>query len=311
MWILPSRVAAGASGALAALALALACVGLYGAVSFAVSQRMREIGVRMALGADRAECRRPGAARRMASGLEGARAGFGVRAARGAAARPPALRRERLRPITMAGVPLLLTLVALGACYLRPAARRGSSRCPSCDRIEPMIHDLRDACRSLAASPGFTIAAVLTLALGIGANTAIFTAVYGVLLKPLPYERPDQLVRIGEGRPGFTLNVSYPNFVDWRLRNRVFSDMAVYLTIGSAVIAGADGRPRCFPRAMPRRGCSTCSATTPAAAGSIPRPRKEPTAPAVRGDFRSPVAAPVWRRSVDRRQRRLPSGSHR
>ena len=80
---------------------------------------------------------------------------------------------------------------------------------------------------------------MLTLALGIGANTAIFTAVYGVLLKPLPYERPDRLVRIGEGRPGFRLNVSYPNFIDWRARNRVFSDMAVYLTIGSAVIAGA------------------------------------------------------------------------
>jgi putative ABC transport system permease protein len=110
-----------------------------------------------------------------------------------------------------------------------------------------MLGDIRYACRALAASPGFTIAAVLTLALGIGANTAIFTAVYGVLLKPLPYEQPDQLVRIGEGRPGFRLNVSYPNFSDWRERNRVFSDMAVYLTIGSAVIAGADGPAEVFP----------------------------------------------------------------
>ena len=110
-----------------------------------------------------------------------------------------------------------------------------------------MMHDIRYAFRALAASPGFTIAAVLTLALGIGANTAIFTAVYGVLLKPLSYERPDQLVRIGEGRPGVRLNVSYPNFIDWRERNRVFSDMAVYLTIGSAVIAGTDGPAEVFP----------------------------------------------------------------
>jgi putative ABC transport system permease protein len=109
-----------------------------------------------------------------------------------------------------------------------------------------MLHDIRYAFRTLGASPGFTIAAILTLALGIGANTAIFTAVYGVLLKPLPYERPGQLVRIGEGRPGFRLNVSYPNFVDWRERNRVFSDMAIYLAIGNAVIAGTDGPAEVF-----------------------------------------------------------------
>ena len=100
-----------------------------------------------------------------------------------------------------------------------------------------MLNDIRYAFRTLAASPGFTVAAVLTLALGIGANTAIFTAVYGVLLKPLPYERPDRLLRISEGRPGFRLNVSYPNFLDWRERNRVFEDMAVYSTFASAAIA--------------------------------------------------------------------------
>src|SRR6476646_5122117 len=106
-----------------------------------------------------------------------------------------------------------------------------------------MLNDVRYALRTLAAAPGFAIAAVLTLALGIGANTAIFTAVYGVLLKPLPYERPDRLVRIGEGRPGFFLNVSYPNFLDWRERSRVFDDMAVYLAIGNVVLAANAGQP--------------------------------------------------------------------
>src|SRR5688500_4776215 len=110
-----------------------------------------------------------------------------------------------------------------------------------------MLNDIRYALRTLGASPGFTIAAVLTLALGIGANTAIFTAVYGVLLKPLPYERPDRLLRISEGRPGFRLNVSYPNFLDWRERNRVFEAMAIYSTFASAVIPAADGPSEVFP----------------------------------------------------------------
>ena len=110
-----------------------------------------------------------------------------------------------------------------------------------------MLNDLRYALRTLAATPGFTLAAVLTLALGTGANTAIFTAVYGVLLKPLPYERPDRLVRIGEARAGAPLNVSYPNFVDWRERARTFDDLAIYITIGTAVIDAADGPGEVFP----------------------------------------------------------------
>jgi putative ABC transport system permease protein len=101
-----------------------------------------------------------------------------------------------------------------------------------------MLGDIRYAFRTLGASPGFTLAAVLTLALGIGANTAIFTAVYGVLLKPLPYGDPDRLVRISETRRGGSWNVSYPNYLDWRARNHVFEEMAIFNTYKRVIIAG-------------------------------------------------------------------------
>src|SRR6187402_569171 len=105
-----------------------------------------------------------------------------------------------------------------------------------------MLHDIRYAFRTLRASPGFTIAAVLTLALGIGANTAIFTAVHGVLLKPLPYTEPDQLIRISETRRGGSWNVAVPNYLDWRARNHVFGAMAIFNT-SNRVILSADGTP--------------------------------------------------------------------
>ena len=92
------------------------------------------------------------------------------------------------------------------------------------------MNDIRYAVRTLAGSPGFTLAAILTLALGIGANTAIFTAVYGVLLKPLPYADADRLVRVSETRRGGSWNVAVPNYLDWRARNRVFSGMAIFNT---------------------------------------------------------------------------------
>jgi putative ABC transport system permease protein len=104
-----------------------------------------------------------------------------------------------------------------------------------------MFGDIRYALRTLVASPGFTIAAVLTLALGIGANTAIFTAVYGVLLKPLPYADPSRLVRISETRRGSAWNVAYPNYVDWRARNHVFGEMAIFNTYGRVIVNGAAG----------------------------------------------------------------------
>jgi len=80
----------------------------------------------------------------------------------------------------------------------------------------------------LRKSPGFTLVAVLTMALGIGANTALFSVVNGVLLNPLPYPRPDQLVTLHESKPNFEHgSISFPNFLDWQRGNRTFSSMAV------------------------------------------------------------------------------------
>src|SRR5947208_4547131 len=90
--------------------------------------------------------------------------------------------------------------------------------------------DLRYALRQLAKSPGFTAVAVLTLALGIGPNTAIFSVVYGVLLKPLPYPAADRLVTVWERSPKSGIDqdrVSGPDYLDCRQQNTVFAEMAV------------------------------------------------------------------------------------
>ena len=99
--------------------------------------------------------------------------------------------------------------------------------------IESLLQDLRYGFRMLAKSPAFSVIAVLTLALGIGANTAIFSVVNGVLLNPLPFYHGNQLVSIFEEIPNFKNgSISYPNFVDWRQLNRTFSAMAAYRNSG-------------------------------------------------------------------------------
>ena len=94
--------------------------------------------------------------------------------------------------------------------------------------LEVLGQDLRFAIRMLWTNPGFTVVAVLTLAIGIGGNTAIFSIVNGVLLNPLPFPHPDQLVTLDESKPNFPQgSISYPNFLDWRKDNRTFSSMAL------------------------------------------------------------------------------------
>jgi predicted permease len=94
--------------------------------------------------------------------------------------------------------------------------------------LEELLGDLRFGVRMLVKSPGFTAVAILTLAVGIGANTAVFSVVNGVIFNPLPYPHPEQLVTIHESKPNFaTGSISFPNFLDWQKDNRTFSGMAM------------------------------------------------------------------------------------
>ncbi|MGH9777491.1 MAG: ABC transporter permease [Candidatus Acidiferrales bacterium] len=110
--------------------------------------------------------------------------------------------------------------------------------------METLWQDLRYGARQLLRSPGFTAVAVLTLALGIGANTAIFSVANAVLLQPLPYKEPDRLVRLWESNPGRNwpfFSASAPNFNDWVQQNQSFEPLAA--TEGDTFNLTGDGEP--------------------------------------------------------------------
>lgn len=95
--------------------------------------------------------------------------------------------------------------------------------------MQTLIEDLRYAIRMLRKNRDFTAVALLTLALGIGANTAVFSIVNGVLLNSLPFPDADKLVVLFESKPNFTEgSISYPNFLDWKRDNRSFTSIAAY-----------------------------------------------------------------------------------
>lgn len=91
-----------------------------------------------------------------------------------------------------------------------------------------MLRDLRYAFRILAKSPGFAAVVVVTLALGIGANTAIFSVLNALVLRPLPYPDGDELVEIWESIQGHIATVSYPDYLDWRRQNTVLTESAAH-----------------------------------------------------------------------------------
>src|SRR6202167_4290941 len=95
--------------------------------------------------------------------------------------------------------------------------------------MDTLVQDLRYGLRMLAKSAGFTAIAILTLALGIGANTALFSVVNGVLLNPLAYPHPSQLIPVYGKTAGFDQSpIGYLNFLDWQRDTQAFSSMAIY-----------------------------------------------------------------------------------
>jgi putative ABC transport system permease protein len=133
-----------------------------------------------------------------------------------------------------------------------------------------MLGDLRLALRQLRRAPGFSLVVVLTLALGIGATTAVFTLVDALLVRPLPYPEPDRIVTLwsattlpeGRARRDNHYNVSGPDFVDWRRNSRSFTDVALHRGGETGVVVG---------RVAETAGAATVSQGFFAALGVVPR----------------------------------------
>ena len=106
--------------------------------------------------------------------------------------------------------------------------------------MDTLLQDVRYALRKLGRSPGFTIIATLTLALAIGANTAVFSVVNGVLLKALPFAQPDRVMKVASFREGRPMSSSAQDYIDWRKQLRSFSYLAAYSTQAANLTGGAE-----------------------------------------------------------------------
>ena len=110
--------------------------------------------------------------------------------------------------------------------------------------MESLLQDLRYGLRILIQQPRFTAIAVLTLALGIGANTAIFTVINSVLLRPLPFDEPERLVMLWESNPQKNIDQqrpSHPNLIEWKAQSSSFENIGYWSGAGEYNLAGSDG----------------------------------------------------------------------
>jgi predicted permease len=149
--------------------------------------------------------------------------------------------------------------------------------------LETFAQDLRYTLRILRKSPGFTTVAVLTLALGIGATTAMFSVVDGVLLRPLPYSQPGRLVEVGLDLPGinqFNWPLSPADYFTFREQNRTFQDIGLYYTGFGAALYSANvtgrGRPEHVPALGVTDGVLPILGVTPLFGRSFTRADDEP-----------------------------------
>ncbi len=158
-----------------------------------------------------------------------------------------------------------------------------------------ILHDARYAFRSLVRSPGFSAVTVLTLALSVGASTAVFSLITAVLLRPLPYEQPDQLVLVWESAPFFGLHdspVSPANYVDWKARARSFEEMGA-MEDTSYRLKG-DGRPELVRGSLATASLFRALRTRPALGRVFRDDEDRPGAPKV-----ALISDGFWRRRFD------------
>jgi len=175
--------------------------------------------------------------------------------------------------------------------------------------MNTLLHDIRYGVRMLLKHKGFTAVAIIALGLGIGANTAIFSLVNGVLLRPLPFPNSDRIIYFEGKNPAAGItdsNISYLDFTDWSQQTDLFASTAAYWT-GNADLSGDGAEPEAVPRAGVTTGFFSVLGVQPVLRPSDCSRRRQTSdiqrRPGYRRDHQSwLVEAPLRIRPGDRRE---------